>query len=287
MRWVLLLLIFFCVSAFKPLLGHRLAPGTTLDPNQCNGGMCCGFSHYPVVGTHHYAEFDVPGLPTNVGPTYFVYYNIDWQPAGPPDSDAKMNQFVPQLMLGNPLCDSSGPPLYKPIWHEQKTWVFGSQYFFEIFNRTSNKTEGHAATGKMYPCTKGEVLYTQFELSNDWIWTLTMGVKGDPKRVSTVVAEKPFMGLLPTHQTNSWSESVYSKAVGNSCWELYGIEKANQYPTSGSTYDMRVTADEPGAFSWSTGWHAGMPTCPGHPNSTVSETHTNVKQDVAWKIFFG
>lgn len=286
MQWFLLFLWALPISAVKPLLGHRLAPGTIIDQDACNGGMCCGFSHYPVTGAKHYTEFDVPGLPANVGPTYFVYYNIDWQPAGPPDSDAKMNQFVPQLMLGNPLCDSSGPPLYKPIWHEQKTWVFGAQYFFEIFNQTSNRTEAHAATGKTYPCVKGEILFTEYVLDKNWIWTLRMGVKGDPNRVSTVTVEKPFMGLLPESQTKSWSESVYSNAVGNSCWELYGIKTADQYPTSGSTYDMRVTANKPDAFSWSTNWHAGTPTCPGHPNSTVNEKHTNVQQDVTWKIFY-
>jgi hypothetical protein len=40
--------------------------------------------HYPVRGTTHYAEFNVPKLPETVGPTFFVYYNIDWQAAGPP-----------------------------------------------------------------------------------------------------------------------------------------------------------------------------------------------------------
>jgi hypothetical protein len=37
-------------------------------------------------------------------------------------------------------------------------------------------------------------------------------VKGDPSRLSTVVAEKPFMGLLPDSQTSSWSEPVYAEA---------------------------------------------------------------------------
>jgi len=61
-----------------------------------------------------------------------------------------MNQFVPQLMLGNPLDGSSGPPDYKPLWNQRKTWVFGAQYFFEIFNATKNATQGNAATGTTY-----------------------------------------------------------------------------------------------------------------------------------------
>jgi len=35
-----------------------------------------------------------------------------------------------------------------------------------------------------------------------------------------VVAEKPFMGMLPENQTKSWSEDIYSKAWSNTCWEL-------------------------------------------------------------------
>jgi len=79
---------------------------------------------------HHYAEFNVPALPKKLGPTYFVYYNIDWQPPGPSGSDARMNQFVPQLMLGEPLDGSSGPPLYLPKWEKRTSWCFGAQYFF-------------------------------------------------------------------------------------------------------------------------------------------------------------
>jgi hypothetical protein len=76
-------------------------------PPKCNGGFCSSLAHYPCAGTTHYAEFNVPELPLAVGPTFFVYYNIDWQAAGPKGSAARMNQFVPQLMLGHPLDGSS------------------------------------------------------------------------------------------------------------------------------------------------------------------------------------
>jgi hypothetical protein len=76
-------------------------------------------------------------------------------------------------MLGNPLCDSTGPPFYKPLYHQHDRWVFGSQvlwllcllafvligfaligwqYFGEIFNETSNKTQAFAATGEQISC---------------------------------------------------------------------------------------------------------------------------------------
>jgi hypothetical protein len=100
--------------------------------------------------------------------------NIDWQAAGPKGSDARMNQFVPQLMLGNPLCNSTGAPDFKPIWHEESSWVFGAQYFFELFNETANATQGHAATGETFPVKEGEVIFTRYTLSKAWVWTLEM-----------------------------------------------------------------------------------------------------------------
>jgi hypothetical protein len=64
-------------------------------------------------------------------------------------SNGRMNQFVPQLILGNALDGSSGAPAYKPKWGEHKTWSFGAHYFFETFNVSSNSTVGHAAYGEM------------------------------------------------------------------------------------------------------------------------------------------
>jgi hypothetical protein len=85
-----------------------------------------------------------------------------------------MNQFVPQLMLGNPLCNSTGAPDFKPIWHEESSWVFGAQYFFELFNETANATQGHAATGETFPVKEGEIIFTRYTLSKAWVWTLEM-----------------------------------------------------------------------------------------------------------------
>jgi hypothetical protein len=111
------------------------------------------------------------------------------------------------------------------VTHHAWLWLLNPtrrnlQYFFELFNVTKNATQAHAATGTTYNTSEGETIFTSFELSKDWVWTLSMGVKGDPTRLSTVVADKPFMGLLPESQTKSWSEDIYSKAWSNTCWEL-------------------------------------------------------------------
>ena len=211
-------------------------------------------------------------------------WSSDWQAAGPPGTDARMNQFVPQLMLGEPLDGSSGPPLYKPLWHSHKTWVFGAQYFFELYNETSNKTEGHAATGVTYPCKEGEIIFTSFELAEDWVWTLKMGVKGDSSRLSQVVAKQPFMGLLPPEQTSSWSEDAYSRAWSNTCYELYGINDARNYP--GSDQLMRINISNPTTKIDFRDWSTNQADCPGAPTASInnSQTTDGITQSINWFV---
>ena len=67
-----------------------------------------------------------------------------------------MNQFVPQLILGNALDGTSGPPDYKPHWGHHETYMFGAHYFFEHTNGSG------AAYGKLFPAYVGETLYTSF-----------------------------------------------------------------------------------------------------------------------------
>merc|ERR1711879_514151 len=80
-----------------------------------------GMAHYPVAPngtsrTKFYAEFDVPALPEKLdGICYYIYFNIffgDSKPYG------RMNQFPSQLILGEALDSSTGPPLYKPLWNK-------------------------------------------------------------------------------------------------------------------------------------------------------------------------
>ena len=124
----------------------------------CNGGFCSSLVHYPIVGSSHYSEFNVPALPTDIANCYYIYYNIDWQPAGPPSVKQAMNQFVPQLMLGEALDDSSNAPHYLPRWHNHKTWVFGAQYFFALVNHSSpSNWTGHTATGELIHVKPGDV----------------------------------------------------------------------------------------------------------------------------------
>ena len=90
----------------------------------------------------------VPAYPEKLdGICYYIWTDIFFGDM----SLGRMNQFVPQLILGNALDGSSGAPDFKPKWGEHKTYSFGAHYFFETFNETSNSTVGHAAYGEMCP----------------------------------------------------------------------------------------------------------------------------------------
>ena len=251
----------------------------------CMDSLCAGMAHYPVgEDIKFFAEFDVPGLPTapvDGSTSAFIYFNIFFADSKP---NRRMNQFVPQHMLGDPLSSSSGPPLYKPIWHNYTSWVFGAQYFFEVFNVTANATEPHAATGPTFPAQQGEVLWTEFTVDAAAVWTLSMGVVGDAARTSVLAVPAPYMGLLA--ETASWAEPTYDSASVNACWELYGVADRAHYPSTGSRYAMTIARGEAAAaFPWFTNWtEIEEPTCPGAPASAIREAHDDTKQTVLWDI---
>merc|ERR1712227_1084139 len=96
-------------GAAEPLARDRSRVGRR-DGESCAGNICAGMAHYAVdPGVHFYAEFDVPGMqeaPVDGSVTDYIYFNIFF--GNPPTG--KMNQFVPQLMLGEALTSSTGPP---------------------------------------------------------------------------------------------------------------------------------------------------------------------------------
>jgi hypothetical protein len=139
-------------------------------------------------------------------------------------------------MLGQPLYGSTGPPSFDPLWMPVSTWIFAAQYFMEIYPNGTAK----AAAGPWFNCSEGDILWTRYALDENWVWTLGMGVVGDPARTSTLVVAQPFMGLLAP-ETSSWREPAYSVAHYNGCWELYGVAPygGTHYPSSSSVYDVR------------------------------------------------
>lgn len=236
-----------------------------------------------------YATFNVPGLPLNKTAiendiTFFIYQNIFFDGGPGQCKDCRMNQFVNQLMLGQPLYSSTGPPSYDPLWTTATTWIFAAQYFMELYSNGTAK----AAAGPWFNCTERDVLWTEYALDTAWVWTLSIGVVGDPSRTSTLVVPQPFMGLLAS-ETTSWQEPAYSVAHYNSCWELYGVGPygGTHYPSSSSVYDMgTVLGPQQAPVQWQTQWRdVEYATCPGHPNSTFVELHNDTHQHVIQNIF--
>lgn len=237
----------------------------------------------------------VPEMPQNLdGICYYIWTDIFFGDM----SYGQMNQFVPQLILGNALDSSSGPPNYTPKWGMHKEWAFAAHYFFETFNPAKNGTDAHAAYGDMYPAKAGETLYTSFQIKPSTkpnagpVWTLTMGVVGDSTRTSTVVAEQPYMGLgvdwpVPTTR---WDELNYTNMCVNSCWELYGANDPAHLPSSGSKYDIKISSGNgakkihPPAFPWITQWDEDEGKDKSCASSMINETHNDTVQHIHWDI---
>lgn len=232
----------------------------------CRDGICVGMTNgphqggnasYPLAwngtaGTRLESYMSVPDYPEGLQTeddflqiTYYIWTDIFFGD----ESFGRMNQLVPQLILGSALDGSSGPPSFDPEWKDIHTsWSFGSHYFFEVWNPTTNSTDSHAAYGELFPAVPGEILHTTFELSLDGVssspaWTLTMSVVGDPNRTSVLVVPEPYMGLgkdWSPKPSTSWLEPNFRNLCINACWELYGASDAQKLPASGAGYRLRI-----------------------------------------------
>jgi hypothetical protein len=280
-----------CVAITLP--PSRSRPSQDQDTDSCGGHLCSGHAWYPVAETTMFnAVFNVPGLPTNVSAVddpqfcHYIYFNIFF-PNNEPTNLAVYNQFVPQLMLGDALSGSSGAPDYTPTWSNFTSYVFQAQYFFAFIDTVTNSTIFKAATGTTYNTSPGELLWTSFTLSNSssgGSWTLSMGVTGDPTRTSTVTVPAPYMGMLSPFTTR-WDEDTYSLVHVNSCWELYGTNNREDYPSTGSNFTMKVQ-QIPKTFPWSWSTAGVPPNCSGHPETSSIENHNATTQVIEWDIFW-
>lgn len=162
------LLTTFNMLAFSLL---QLTYGPTLVPTlQCLGihSVSCAVAMLSLVAPYR--------MPKPFSRTKLVANDFLFSPPLCSASRCCTSTACPTSSEGN----STGPPDYKPKWEEHKTWVFGSQYFMEINNTKTNKTaEGHAATGELFEAKVGEVLYTKFELSKDWVCSRTLLLRSD------------------------------------------------------------------------------------------------------------
>ena len=303
------LLLFLTAGAFafhdcvQPKSALRLPPSrraaAAAAPAGCNGGLCVGMrggpheggpSHY-VVGnastgfTSVRSTMTVPLYPKEMdGITYFFWSDLFFGDM----SQGRMNQIVPQLLLGEVLSGSTGPPDYNPIYSTFSTWMFGAHYFFEVLNASTLQIDAKAAYGGLYPALEGETIFTTFDVYAGPFgpaWLVRMGVEGDATRVSEIRVEQPYMGLgrdwaVPS---TSWAELNYTDVCINSCWEIYGGVDADHLPSSGAEYEIVITRGEKQTYPWVAQWDQdeGAGSC---FHSNISESHTQTVQTVNWGI---
>jgi len=281
------------------------------DDENCSGGLCVGMKNgpheggnasYPIAwdkdllrGTTIRSTMTVPSLPLLTdGVTYYLWTDVYFGDGGL----GRMNQLVPQLILGKALDGSSGPPNFEPRWGpHHESWSFGAHYFFEYFNITTNSIDSHAAYGSLYPTLAGETLWTEFRMEGGGDgydaetprWVLKMGVEGDPSRISTLVVDRPYMGMgqdpsWGPNKTHSWAEEYYQNFCINSCWELYGADDSRHLPSSGSTFNITIEKPKLGSFQFLSEWEQDEGKANGCPSSTVYESHNESVQTIRWDI---
>lgn len=267
--------------------------------SNCSGGLCLGMHGGPHEGgpasyavghastgfTSLFSTMTVPGLPRKQdGICYYLWTDIFFGDM----SQGRMNQFVPQLILGDALDGSSGPPHYNPHYGDHSTWAFAAHYFFEIFDAPSNSTVAKAAYGELHAASAGELLFTNFSASpaadGSPIWTLTMGIVNDPLRVSVLKIDKPYMGLGENWAapSKSWGELNYTNMCINACWEIYGGSDEDHLPSTGARYNLTITRGTQQLYPWVQQWDQDEGArC---INNTILESHSAEVQTVLWDI---
>jgi len=243
-------------------------PASSYDPRGCADGLVCisplpnspspgggGLKHesggcYPVRPSISYvARTIVPPIPPTFRPeeaTVYYYLNLVMPDDGNSDvsNSSKgygfMNQFVPQLELGEALCGSTGAAgdyvtgacsIVDPL----RSWVIQSQYFFGVINRTGIPDPAgvgwtpHAVTGETVPVFPGETVVTNFTMYVNGTWLLQFSVDESaspggaiPDRGvtrSVVQVDHPYM-----NPKFSWLSSDFNHTLVGACNEVYNLQ---------------------------------------------------------------
>eukprot|EP01052_Picozoa_sp_SAG31_P057818 SAG31_NODE_17323_length_675_cov_0.890625_1_plen_212_part_01 len=192
-----------------------------------------------------------------------------------------MNQFVPQLELGEALCGSTGAAggyqtgacsIVDPL----RRWVIQSQYFFGVLNHSGVPDPsgvswtGHAVTGETIPVFPGETVVTNFTQLENGTWLLQYSVDvntpgpggpiaGRGSVMSVVQVDHPYM-----NPELDWLHSDFNHTLAGACNEVYNLQ-----PRAGDVarpLEMNISIID-GAPSndgeWMVDWQVneGLPQC--------------------------
>ena len=192
-----------------------------------------------------------------------------------------MNQFVPQLELGEALCGSTGAAggyqtgacsIVDPL----RQWVIQSQYFFGVLNHSGVADPsgvswtGHAVTGETIPVFPGETVVTNFTQLQNGTWLLQYSVDvsspgpggpipGRGNVMSVVQVDHPYM-----NPDLDWLHPDFNHTLAGACNEVYNLQPrkgdvARPLEMNISIIDGAPTQDA----NWMVDWQVneGLPQC--------------------------
>lgn len=236
------------------------------------------------------ARTRVPPIPPTFRPeeaTTYYYLNLVMPDDG--NSDANnwtkgygfMNQFVPQLELGEALCGSTGAAggyqtgacsIVDPL----RQWVIQSQYFFGVLNHSGVPDPagvswtGHAVTGETIPVFPGEVVVTNFTQMKNGTWLLQFSVdvsapppggpiEGRGNVMSVVQVDHPYM-----NPDFSWLHPDFNHTLAGACNEVYNLQPREGDVARPLEMNITIIDSSPSDDTkWMVDWQVneGLPQC--------------------------
>jgi hypothetical protein len=247
--------------------------------------VCAGGASAPVgPGWKYESVFEAPPYPPDFSPhnaTIFYYFNL-----------LSKGQFVPQLTLGNGLCNGTGPPAYActacdPDPGQSVQWYMQAQYFWTghdpggaqqqercFLNRRGRRSQQqgsadacHVVAGPLIPVDPGELVTTTFTIDDAYTWHASIGTPDG--RVSAI--EVPFEWM---ERNQTWPRTI---GLGT-CMEVDNLMSRRYYPPYCPELTVTVSAPPGTEDGWQQPWQlTEVPKCKfGPSSSTVSSTQSQL-----------
>ncbi len=261
---------------------RRAKCGDICTATDCShwGNVCAGGASAPVgPGWKYESAFEAPPYPPDFTPhnaTIFYYFNL-----------LSKGQFVPQLTLGNGLCNGTGPPTFActscdPSPADAVQWYMQAQYFWtghdpdpggagghrcflhrrsRRFKQREASADGcHVIAGPLIPVNPGELVTTRFTIDEAAVWHASIGTPDG--RTSAI--EVPF----------EWMErnQTWPKTIGlGTCMEVDDLMHRGYYPPHCPELTVTVTAPAGTEDGWQQPWRiTENPTCLFGPSASTA-----------------